>query len=70
MHANTLTSVQKPHFPFGSMGRVLRRWRENSERRSAIRTLEDMPDYILRDMGLTRDGIRHAVRHSTTRQTV
>ncbi|SPH24650.1 hypothetical protein DEA8626_03701 [Defluviimonas aquaemixtae] len=51
----------------GAANGRLRAWlhelKERRRKRIAIRDLEDMPNYLLRDMGLTRDGIRHAVRH-------
>ena len=29
--------------------------------------LEELSDHLLRDMGLTRDGVRHVVRHGRDR---
>ncbi len=41
----------------------LTRQRARKSQRAAICYLESMPDHSLRDIGLTRSGIRRAVRH-------
>jgi len=53
-----------------SRGRVFDRLRAwlmgrgiKKDERIAARNLEELSDHLLRDMGLNRDGIRHAVRH-------
>jgi len=42
---------------------AVRRWHATRRARMHIEKLEEMSDHLLTDIGLTRDRIRHAVRH-------
>ena len=44
-----------------------RRWRKERRFRRAERELHAVSDHMLRDMGLTREGIAHGVRRGRNR---
>lgn len=47
-------------------GGFLRQWRDARDRRRQERMLEGMSDYVLYDIGVTRDGNRIASRRAAT----
>jgi uncharacterized protein YjiS (DUF1127 family) len=43
------------------MGGRIGRWLENGRRTREHRRMLDMPDYLLRDIGITREDLRRAL---------
>jgi uncharacterized protein YjiS (DUF1127 family) len=43
---------------WGWLGRLARAWAQAAEARAAARELEQLPDYRLRDLGISRDQIK------------
>ena len=50
-----------------SIKSALCRARERAAVRRAVRLLDSQPDYLLRDMGLTRNSLQDAVLRGTAR---
>lgn len=46
------------------LARLLRRWRHRRDRRH----LEAMPDFMLKDIGISRSDIDHVAAHGETRR--
>jgi uncharacterized protein YjiS (DUF1127 family) len=51
-----------PHLNLGIMAAAGARRRARLDRRD-YRRLEQLPDFLLRDMGINRDEVRRAIRH-------
>lgn len=62
---NTLTDCGVPPHSAGApsmLRRILTAWAERAQRRNELRELLDVPEYLLKDMGITREEIYREYR--------
>lgn len=63
------TMIDAAHIVFGRIGAGYRHWQANAKARRDRDAFLDMPDYLLRDIGLTRHDLDFLDLHPSDRRT-